>query len=90
MDLYYLINESVVNLKNRITSYFTSKMSLFGNGRGIAIWGKQILVNDRQVWRRKERDLFYTGKEEFWEGCSEHKFIGEEQGYEIVMVSHWL
>lgn len=64
-------------------------MSLFGNGRGIAIWSKQTLVNDRQVWRRKERDLFYTRKEEFGEG-SEHKFIGEEQGYEIVMVSYWL
>lgn len=38
----------------------------------------------------KERDLFYRGKEEIWEGCFEQNFIGEEQGLEVVMVSHWL
>ena len=65
-------------------------MNLFGNGRGIAVWGKQTFMNSRQVWRMKERNLFYTRKEEIWEGCFEQKFIGEGQGFEVVMVSHWL
>ena len=85
LDLNYLVHGSVVNLKN---SYFTSKVSLFGNGRGIAIWGKQM--SDRQVWRTKERDLFYTGKEEIWEDCFEQKFTGEERGIVILLASHWL
>lgn len=52
-------------------------MNLFGNGREIAIWGKQTLRNSWQVWRMKERDLFYPGKMDILEGCFEQKFIRE-------------
>lgn len=43
----------LVNLKNKMASYFSSKMSLFRNRREIAIQDKQILVNHRQVQRDK-------------------------------------
>ena len=46
-----------VNLKYKITSYFTSKMSLFGNGRGIAIQDMLTTANCRQVQRKKERNV---------------------------------
>ena len=37
----------------KLVSYFTSKMSLFGINRGIAIQDKQTAVKHRQVWEAK-------------------------------------
>lgn len=34
-----------VNLKGKITNYFTSKMNLFRNGRGIAVQDKQAMAS---------------------------------------------
>ena len=38
----------------KIASYFTSEMSLLGNGRGIAIQHVQAMANHMQVQRTKE------------------------------------
>ena len=46
-----------VNLKNKIASYFTSKMSLLGNGRAIAARYKQAIANQRQGQTTKERNF---------------------------------
>lgn len=40
-----------VNLRNEIASYFTSKMSLFGNSRGIVIQDMQTMVDHRHARR---------------------------------------
>lgn len=33
-----------IDLKSKMASYFTSQMSLFGNGRGIAVQDKQAMA----------------------------------------------
>ena len=66
--LYLSPEMSNVNLKNKITSYFTSKMSLFRNSRGIAIRVKQTMVKHRQVWRTKEGRILLQGEVRSWEG----------------------
>lgn len=38
-----------VHPKNKIAKYFTSKMNLFKNSRGIAMGNKQTMANHRQV-----------------------------------------
>lgn len=44
-----------VNLKNEIASYFTSKVSLFRNSRGIVIQDMQTMVNHRLARRTMGR-----------------------------------
>ena len=38
-----------ISLKNKIASYFTSKMSWFENSRGIAIWDTQTAASYKQA-----------------------------------------
>lgn len=45
--------DRIVNLKNKVASYFINKMSLFGNSRATAVWDMQTVMNYRQVWRTK-------------------------------------
>lgn len=49
----------LVNLKNKIASYFTSKMSLLRNSRGTAVWDMKAILNQRQVQRHKSKVSFY-------------------------------
>ena len=63
-----------MNFKNKIASYFTGKMSLFRNSRGIATG-----EDHKQVWRTKEESSFYRGKGEVGRDCFQQMFL-EEKG----------
>ena len=60
------------SLEHKTASYFTSKMGVFGNGRGIAIWDMQAMAKPRvsmenkgkEHYVRKRRDLRGTALSE--------------------------
>ena len=67
--------------KNKTASYFTSKISLFGNRKGIAIWDKHTIAKATVKSSTQRRGtLFYREKGGSWEGCFEQKPIGGKQG----------
>lgn len=86
-----------VNLKNKIASYFTSKMSLFRNSRRNAIWNIPTEVKHRQVQEWRRGACFYRGKEEVGGQFLKKRLVGERNsglwqlliGWDEV-VSHWL
>ena len=57
---------TVVNFKNKITPYFSTKMSLFGNSRGNAIWDKlcQTIGKSDKTKRRSAFIWLYEEIEE--------------------------
>lgn len=81
---------AVVSLKNERASYYTSKMSLFRDSKGIVIQDKQTVGNHRQIWRDEGEFSFYYTLEEIEEVCFTQKFTGEEEEFEVVAGSHWL
>lgn len=80
---------TVVNLKNKIATYFISTLCLFGN-RGMAIWEMQTKVNLGKSRKQIRRTLFYREKGGVERGCLKSKSIGEEWEFRMVMASHWL
>ena len=73
------------NPKNKIASYFTSKMNLFGNSRGIATGDKQTTVN----LKTKGRSAFIR----LWGKLGRvilHRSSLYKNEFEAVMVSCWL
>lgn len=59
---------SSVDLK--IKCYFTGKMSLFRNGRGIAIQDIQTMANHSQVQRTRKRNVTLQRKRKKLEGAA--------------------
>lgn len=90
----YTVSHNSGNLK--ITSYFTSKMSLFGDGRRIALRDMQALGSRSQVEEASRLFYFIYWKLSFClgfrrklgrEACFEQKFTGEQE-FAVVAVSH--
>lgn len=46
-----------VELKNKTTSYFTSKIGLFRNIRELQFRTSKLWQNHRPIWRKKEKGL---------------------------------
>lgn len=76
------------NLENK--SYFTIKMGLFRNGRGISIQDIQAMS---KPWTRDQRrgTLLYRKEEEVGRGClQQRKSVGGKCACRVVTAFHWL
>lgn len=80
---------AVVNLKNERDGYYTSKMSLFRDNKGLVIQDKQTVANQGGSGDKGEFSFYYI-LEEIEEVCFTQKFTGEEQEFEVVAGSHCL
>lgn len=63
-------------------------MSLCESSRGIGVQDKQTMASRSPVWGDKGGRL--TVRKKLREGCFEYNSPGEEQAFEVMVVSHWL